>query len=59
MVTDIEAYREVKAESPFVVRVRELSRTSTELEKEHRRLCNHWRELLFRSFPAVLRFSRG
>lgn len=57
MVTDIKAYREVKAETPFVVRVRELSRTATEFDKEHRRLCNHLRELLFRYFPAVLQLS--
>lgn len=45
----------MKAESPFVVRVHELSRTANDFEREHGRLCNQLRELLFRSFPAVLR----
>jgi transposase len=57
MITDIDAYREVKSESSFVVRVRELSRTMNEFEKEHRRYCNQLRDLLFRSFPAILRLS--
>ena len=52
MITDIDAYREVKSDSSFVVRVRELSRTMSDFEKEHRRYCNQLRDLLFRSFPA-------
>jgi hypothetical protein len=51
MVTGIGPYLEVKAESPFIVRVRELSWTANDFEREHRRLCNQLRELLFRSFP--------
>jgi hypothetical protein len=64
MVTDIDAYREVKAESPFVVRVRELSRTVIDFDKERRPLCTHVRELLFRFFQPFCGFhlqltSRG
>jgi Transposase len=55
MVTDLHAYREVKSESAFVVRICELSRTASEFDKERRRLCNQLRELLFRYFPAALR----
>ena len=57
LVTDIASFRRLAEESVFVRRLRELSRTAEELEREHRRLSNQLRDLLFRYFPAMLRLS--
>jgi transposase len=57
MITDLGSFRRLHLESPFVTRLRELSRTAEDLEREHRRLCNQLFDLLFRYFPAVLRLS--
>jgi transposase len=57
LVTDRPSFRPLSVETPFILRLRELSRTGEDLEKEHRRLCNQLRDLLFRYFPAILRLS--
>ena len=57
LITDLPSFRALTVESSFVIRLRELSRTAEDLEKEHRRLCNQLRDLLLRYFPAILQLS--
>jgi transposase len=57
LLTDLPSFQELEVHSPFVIRLRELSRTAADLDREHRRLCNQLRDLLFRYFPAVLQLS--
>ena len=57
VMTDITSFRRVNVESPFVLRIRELSRTAQDMEKELRRLSNQLRDLMFQYFPAVLQLS--
>ncbi|HSU32763.1 MAG TPA: IS110 family transposase [Bryobacteraceae bacterium] len=57
LVTDIQAFKKLTPESPFTMRVRELSRTLDDLDQEHRRLSNQLRDLLVRYFPAMLALS--
>jgi transposase len=57
VITDFTSFRRLHVETPFVLRLRELSRAAESLEREHRRLCNQLRDLLFRYFPAVLKLS--
>jgi transposase len=57
LMTDRPSFRMLGVESAFVIRLRELSRTSEDLEREHRRICNQLRDLLFRYYPAMLRLS--
>jgi hypothetical protein len=58
-ITDIDAFRRLELENDFIIRLRELSRAAEDLDREHRRLCNQLRELLYRYFPAVLQLSSG
>jgi transposase len=54
LVTDVQAFKRLSIESPFTLRVRELSRTLDDLDGERRRLSNQLRDLLIRYFPAIL-----
>jgi hypothetical protein len=56
--TDMQAFKKLTPEGPFTIRVRELSRTLDDLDRERRRPSNQLRELLFRYFPAMLQLSR-
>jgi transposase len=54
LVTDPQAFKKLSIESPFTLRIRELSRTLDDLDNERRRLSNQLRDLLIRYFPAIL-----
>ena len=54
LATDLHAFKRLSIESPFILRVRELSRTLDDLDNERRRLSNQLRDLLVRYFPALL-----
>lgn len=54
LVSDRQAFKRLTIESPFTLRVRELSRTLDDLDNERRRLTNQLRDLLIRYFPAIL-----
>lgn len=54
LATDPQAFKKLTQESPFTLRVRELSRILDDLDRERRRLSNQLRDLLVRYFPALL-----
>lgn len=54
LLTDRAAFRRLAPEDPRVIRLRELSRTETELQQELTRLANRVREQLLRYYPQAL-----
>lgn len=55
--TDLNCFRSLRVDEPWVIRLRELSRMDGELEVEFRRMANRLRQQLHRYFPQLLRLS--
>jgi transposase len=55
--TDRRAFRQLHAEEPALLQLRELSRLHGELVTEHGRLTNRLREQLWRYYPQLLALS--
>jgi transposase len=56
--TDRQAFRKIAPDAPRVVEIREWSRMHDELQQEHVKLSNRFREQLLRYFPQFLSVSR-
>lgn len=52
--TDSRAFRKIAPDEPLVLQLREWSRMHDELQREHVRLSNRFREQLLRYFPQLL-----
>jgi transposase len=57
--TDTKSFKRVQADSPEIIRLRELSRLNEELKNELRRATNQLWEQLHRYFPQILKLSSG
>ncbi|HEY7584305.1 MAG TPA: IS110 family transposase [Acidimicrobiia bacterium] len=53
--TDARHFRQLQLDEPLVIRLRELSRVDSELQKEFRQLASRLRALLHRFFPQLLK----
>jgi transposase len=53
--TDPSAFRRVQADAPAIIALRELSRTTDDLQEDFSRLTNRLREQLQRIWPGLLR----
>jgi transposase len=57
--TDAGAFRRLQPDDPYLIQLRELSRTHDELVGEERRLANRLREQLWRYYPQALVHCRA
>jgi transposase len=57
--TDRKSFRRIQADTPEIIRLRELSRLDEELKNELRRATNQLWEQLHRYFPQILKLSSG
>jgi len=57
--TDRKSFKRVQADTPEIIRLREISRLDEELKNELRRATNQLWEQLHRYFPQILKLSSG
>lgn len=55
--TDRHLFRRVRLDDPLVIRIRELSRTEQDVQKQQTRVTNQLRDLLWRYFPQLVKLS--
>lgn len=54
LATDLHKFHRIQLDDPFIIRLRELSRTEEDLKQNQVRTCNQLRDLLNRYFPEML-----